>query len=123
MMMSKKILICDDELHMQEALSFISEKEGYRAIIAEDGEEGLEKAKKEKPALILLDIMLPKKDGYHVCQELKNDPETKGTYIIMLTARGQESDEQKGFEVGADEYMRKPFSPVKLARRFHEILD
>ena len=120
--MAKKVLICDDEPYIIESLSYVVKREGFEVIIAEDGEEGLNKAKETNPDLIFLDVMMPKKSGFEVCEQLKKDESTKGIYIIILTARGEESDEKRGNEVGADEYITKPFSPRKLSARLHEIL-
>ena len=120
--MAKKVLICDDEPYIIESLSYVAKREGFEVIIAEDGEEGLNKAKAVNPDLIFLDVMMPKKSGFEVCEQLKKDENTKGIYIIILTARGEESDERRGIEVGADEYITKPFSPRKLSARLHEIL-
>lgn len=120
--MSNKILVCDDEPYILESVAYIIEKEGYEVLTAEDGEEGLNTARTEKPSLIFLDVMMPKMTGYEVCEALKSDPETKNIHIIMLTARGQETDEQKAEEVGANEYMTKPFSPRTLKKRIREIL-
>lgn len=121
--MVKKVLICDDEPHIIESLAYLVKKEGYEAIIARDGEESLEKAQENSPHLILLDLMMPKKSGFDVCQQLRMDDRTKGTFIMILTARGEEADELRGKEVGADEFLTKPFSPRKLRARLHEILD
>ena len=121
--MAKKVLICDDEPHIVESLSYLVKKEGYEAIVAMDGEEGLAKARQMKPHLMLLDIMMPKMSGFEVCQDLKMDGETKGIFIIILTARGEEADELRGKEAGADEFITKPFSPRKIRSRLHEILD
>lgn len=120
--MKKKILICDDEPYILESVSYIARQAGYDFSTAEDGEQSLEIAKKEKPALILLDINMPKLTGYEICERLKGDPETKDIHIIMLTARGQERDERIGMEAGADEYITKPFSPRNLRKRMDEIL-
>ena len=120
--MKKKILICDDEPYILESVSYIAKQAGYDFSTAEDGEQSLEIAKKEKPALILLDVNMPKLTGYEVCEKLKSDPETKDIYIIMLTARGQERDERIGMEAGADEYITKPFSPRNLRKRMDEIM-
>jgi two-component system, OmpR family, alkaline phosphatase synthesis response regulator PhoP len=121
--MPKKVLVCDDEPYILESVSYVVREEGYNVITAEDGGEALRLAKAELPDLILLDIMMPTKNGFEVCRELKSDPATRGTYIVLLTAMGQERDEQEGFQCGADEYMTKPFSPRNLRKRLHELLD
>jgi len=118
----KKILICDDEPHILESVAYVARKEGYAVLTAENGEDALRLARAERPGLVLLDLNMPVKSGYQVCEEIKSDPETRGTYVIMLTAKGQESDRAKGVAAGADEYMTKPFSPRKLRQRMTEIL-
>ncbi|RPJ10066.1 MAG: response regulator [Deltaproteobacteria bacterium] len=120
--MAKKVLICDDEPYIIESLSYLVKREGYEVISAEDGEEGLSKAKEIHPDLIFLDVMMPKKSGFEVCHELKRDERTRDIYVIILTARGEEGDEKRGKEAEADEYITKPFSPRKLSARMHEIL-
>ena len=121
--MTKRVLVCDDELYILETVSYVVKEEGYEVLTAEDGEEALRLAKSERPDLILLDVMMPKKDGFEVCQELKSDPATRGTYIMLLTAMGQERDMEQGYQCGADEYLTKPFSPRGLRRKLHELLD
>jgi len=120
--MSKKVLVCDDEPYIVESVSYVVKKAGFRVVVAEDGQEALEAGKREKPDLIFLDIMMPKLTGYEVCRQLKDDPETRGAYIVMLTARGQEEDEKKALEMGADEFMTKPFSPRKMRAKLLELL-
>lgn len=124
--MSKKILIVDDEIHiralLEQALEDL-EDEGVELLFARDGEEGLHVIKEEKPDLIFLDIMMPKKNGYEVCQEIKKDPGLKGSYIIMLTAKGQTSDRVRGSEVRANEYITKPFNPDEILQKAGDILN
>ena len=120
--MVKKVLVCDDEPYIVESVSYVVRKAGFEVVVAEDGEEALEKGRQEKPDLIFLDIMMPKITGYEVCRQLKEDPSTRDTYIVMLTARGQEEDEKKALEMGADEFMTKPFSPRKMRAKLLEIL-
>ena len=116
------ILIVEDDPAMLRGLKDNFEFKGYRVLTAADGEAGLNAALDKKPDLILLDIMLPKINGYEVCSELKNDPATRDIIIIMLTAKGQESDKIKGLEVGVDEYITKPFSPQDLLDRTKDLL-
>jgi DNA-binding response OmpR family regulator len=97
-------------------------KEGFNVITAENGQQALDQAREHKPDLMFLDVEMPYKTGYEVSAALKAEPDTKQIYIIMLTARGQVADEKKGFEAHANEYITKPFSPRKLAKRLHEIL-
>lgn len=112
--MSHKILVVDDEKAIVDILAFNLKKEGYEVITAHDGEEGYEKAIKENPDLILLDIMMPKLDGLQVCRKLR---EKMSTPIIMLTARAEEVDKVLGLELGADDYVTKPFSVRELMAR------
>ena len=112
--MDRKILIVDDEKNIVDIIAFNLKKEGYTVITAADGEEGVQKAMEENPDLILLDIMMPKMDGYEVCKKIR---EKKNTPIIMLTARAEELDKVLGLELGADDYVTKPFSPAELTAR------
>ncbi|TET64384.1 response regulator [Candidatus Aerophobetes bacterium] len=118
----KKILIADDRSEVVELVKVTLEGEGYRTIDASDGREALEKIRKEKPDLILLDIVMPKMNGFEDLREVKKDPKTKEIPIIMLTAKGQKSDQEKGKELGATGYIIKPFSPSALLERIEEIL-
>lgn len=113
-MSKKRILIIDDEQDLVEMLKLRLESVGYEILDAYDGKTGLDKAKEEKPDLILLDLMLPKMDGYQLCRILKFDEEYKRIPIIMLTARAQEKDKDQGMTCGADEYVAKPFEPNEL---------
>jgi len=122
-MMPKKVLVCDDELYILESVSYVVRGEGFQVITAEDGEQGLALAELERPDLILLDVMMPGKNGFQICQQLKQNPATCGAYLILLTAMGQERDAEEGYRSGADEYMTKPFSPRNLRKRLHELLD
>jgi len=121
--MAKKILVADDEPYILMALTDAVEMEGYDCVTAVNGKEAVEKAREELPDLILMDIMMPYKDGYEVCEELKADPETRDIQIIMLTAKSQQVDIQRGKEVGADDYITKPFRPSTLRKKFNEVLD
>lgn len=117
-----KILVIDDEQHIIELLRFNLENNGYEVIEALDGAEGIQKAKTELPDLILLDLMLPVIDGIEVCRELRIDVETKNIPIIMLTAKSDEMDKIIGLEMGADDYMTKPFSIRELLARIKAVL-
>lgn len=121
-MREKKILVVDDEPYTIRALTFVLKKEGYDVSSATDGEEAMTKVRESKPSLMFLDVMMPRKNGYEVCQEIKNDPGLSDIYIIMLTARGQEADREKGLSLGADEFITKPFSPMKIVARVRELL-
>ena len=112
-----KVLVVDDEEYIQHILNFSFGAEGYDVVTAADGEEGIKKAKSEKPDIIVLDIMMPKMDGYEACKRLKTDPNTKGIPVILLTAKGREVDRKLGSQAGADDYVVKPFSPGRLIER------
>jgi two-component system alkaline phosphatase synthesis response regulator PhoP len=117
-----RILVVDDEIYIVHILDFSLGMEGYEVITALDGEEALEKAFESTPDLIVLDIMMPKMDGYETCKALKADSRTKDIPIILLSAKGRNVDMQTGYDVGADEYITKPFSPRKLVDRINTML-
>ena len=117
-----KILVVDDEIYIVHILDFSLGMEGYEVVTALDGEQAIEKAKTEKPDLIVLDIMMPKLDGYETCKALKADSDTQSIPVILLSAKGRNVDQKVGFEVGADDYITKPFSPRKLVERINAIL-
>ena len=117
-----KILVVDDEIYIVHILDFSLGMEGYEVLTALDGEQALEKARAEHPDLVVLDIMMPKLDGYETCKMLKADPNTKDIPVILLSAKGRNVDQKVGFEVGADDYITKPFSPRKLVERINTIL-
>ncbi|MFW5733691.1 MAG: response regulator transcription factor [Oceanidesulfovibrio sp.] len=128
--MGKKLLIVEDELHirtlLEQALEDLEEEYAVEIITAADGEEGLEIIRRERPKAVFLDIMMPKMNGYEVCKAIKQDPELKDTIIVLLTAKGQEADRRKGLEIGAYDYMTKPFDPdevVELAKELLQIVD
>ncbi|WP_407307464.1 response regulator [Desulfosporosinus sp. SB140] len=111
------ILVVDDEEPIQELLKFNLEKEGYRVRVAKDGPDALASIEKEQPDLLVLDVMLPVMDGLEVCRRLRLNPKYQQIPIIMLTAKGEEIDKVLGLELGADDYMTKPFSPRELLAR------
>ena len=117
-----KILMVDDEPEFLEMVKTRLEAGGYEVITASDGQQGLDKAKKEKPDLIILDLMLPKMDGYKVCGFLKKDTRYSRIPIIILSARAQEEDMQLGEELGADAYIIKPFDAAALLGKIKEFL-
>lgn len=121
-MEKQKILVVDDEEDLQELLRYNLEKEGYIVTCVGSGEESIAAAKKQLPNLILLDLMLPGMDGFEVCRILKNDVNTSSIPIVMLTAKGEDSDIIAGLELGADDYITKPFSPKVLIVRLKMIL-
>lgn len=120
----KKILIVDDQIEVRELVEVTLRIGDYKILQAENGPKALEVVSTEKPDLILLDVMMPvgDLDGFEVCEKVKQNPDTKDIIIIMLTAKGQEVDKQKGKEVGADGYFTKPFSPLALMNRVEELL-
>ena len=122
-MPNKKILIVDDEPYILRSLAFVLKKEGFDVEIAYNGEEALEKAQQFNPKILFLDVMMPIKDGYKVCKKLKSNPETKDIYIIMLTAKGQIIDKEKGLTMGADEYITKPFPPREIVNKVKKIME
>jgi len=117
-----KILIVDDEPFILKSLTFVLRKEGFQVDSATNGMEAKEKLQAQKPNIVFLDIMMPKMNGLEVCQWLRQDPVLKDTYVIILTAKGQEADREKGLKIGADEYMTKPFSPSHVVTRIKELL-
>ncbi|ALB47543.1 MULTISPECIES: winged helix-turn-helix domain-containing protein [Clostridium] len=121
-MANEKILIVDDEEHIVELLHFNLVNAGYEVLSANNGIDAVKIAKAEKPSLLLLDLMLPGMDGFDVCKEIKRDAEMKKTSIIMLTAKGEELDKILGLELGADDYITKPFSVRELLARVKAVL-
>lgn len=120
--MPKKILITEDSPTVLNIMKEILESEGYNVVMAVDGQEALEKARKETPDLIVLDLMLPKIDGYRVCRMLKFDEKYKNIPIIMFTSRAQDSDKKLGQEVGADAYITKPMEPDAFLAQVKKLL-
>ncbi len=117
-----KIMIVDDEVNILEMLRFRLEASGFEVVEAQDGEEAISKAKAEKPDLILLDVMMPRRNGFQTCRALKQDPETQAIRVILLTAKDQESDKYWGHETGADGYVTKPFDAADLMKVIRENL-
>lgn len=118
----KRILFIEDEKDMMEMLTFRLEAAGFEVIQAYDGQEGLDKAYAQNPDLILLDLMLPKVEGYKVCQQLKSDEKYKRIPIAILTARASEKEKKLGYECGAEAYIAKPFEPEELMDKIKELL-
>ena len=116
------ILIADDDPQVVELVHAYLEKEGFAVVIAADGETALERVARDRPDLVVLDIMLPKLDGWAVCRHLREDPDTRTIPIVMLTSRGEEMDRVLGLELGADDYVTKPFSPRELMARIKAVL-
>ncbi|MCZ8087689.1 MAG: phosphate regulon transcriptional regulator PhoB [Brevundimonas sp.] len=120
--MQPYVLVMEDEDALATLLQYNLEKEGYQVVIAGDGEEGLVQIDERLPDLILLDWMLPKVSGIEVCRRIRGRPETRNVPIIMLTARGEESDRVRGLDTGADDYLTKPFSMTELIARIRAVL-
>jgi DNA-binding response OmpR family regulator len=118
----KRILIVDDDAFIRRPLEFILREEGYESCCASDAEEGLHLIATRRPDLILLDVMMPGKDGLTLCRELKADPRTADIPVVLLSARGREDDREAGLALGALDFMTKPYSPHELKRRVREIL-
>lgn len=121
-MAKKKVLVVDDEPNILLSLEFILEEEGYDVHVARDGEEALEAAEIVRPDLVLLDVAMPRRDGYEVCRILRDRPEFTGVKVIMLTAKGQPLERKKGIEVGADLYVTKPFGTTELLEKVRSVL-
>jgi DNA-binding response OmpR family regulator len=117
-----KVLVVDDEVNITQILEFSIGAEGFDVMTAQNGEEAIEKARREQPDLIILDIMMPKIDGYEACRILKANPLTKNIPVVLLTAKGRDIDKRLGMEVGATDYIVKPFSPNKLIERINQLL-
>ena len=121
--MTKRVLLVDDEETIQALVSVIlAVNSGYELLNARDGIEGLDMVRREKPDLVLLDVVMPGKDGYEVCREIKRDPSTRDVLVVMLTASDQDCARQRAMEAGADGYLMKPFSPNALLGKLREVL-
>ncbi len=121
-MSKRKILIIEDEPDILEVLSYNLRREGFEILASTDGGQGLAMVKREKPDLVLLDLMLPGMDGVEICTAIKNHSDTRNTLVIVVTAKGEESDIVLGLGVGADDYISKPFSPKELVARVKAVL-
>ena len=117
-----RILVVDDEKDVVELLKFLLEKDGYQVTTAFNGREGLAAATEQKPDLVLLDVMMPKKSGFEVCEILRADTAFAHLKIIMLTAKGRDTEQAKGLALGADAYMLKPFATKDLVAKIREVL-
>jgi DNA-binding response OmpR family regulator len=120
--MANKILIADDEPNIVISLEFLMKREGFQVLIAKDGEEAVQCIRRERPDLVLLDVMMPRRTGFEVCQEVRADPELAGLRILMLTAKGRDTEVAKGLALGADAYMTKPFSTKELVEKVRGML-
>jgi DNA-binding response OmpR family regulator len=120
--MSQKILIADDEPNILISLEFLMKREGYEVVVARDGQEAIDAIHRERPALVLLDVMMPIKTGFDVCHEVRSSDAVRDTCILMLTAKGRDTDVAKGLALGANAYMTKPFSTRELVQKVREML-
>jgi two-component system alkaline phosphatase synthesis response regulator PhoP len=120
--MSKKILVADDEPYVLRSIEYTLARAGYLVVTAVDGEEAFNKVQVENPDLVFLDIQMPRMDGNEVCKKLRQDPTRKDLPIIVITAKGQESERLFSLECGASDYITKPYSPRKMLERVKEIL-
>jgi DNA-binding response OmpR family regulator len=120
--MGTKVLIADDEPNIVVSLSFMMKREGYDVLIARDGAQALAMIRAERPQLVLLDAMMPEMTGFDVCEAVRADEAVRGTRILMLTAKGRESDVARGLGAGADAYVTKPFSTRDLVAKVREML-
>jgi len=125
--MPKKIAIVDDEPHirllLEQTLEELEDEADVELLLAADGEEALALIKEHKPEVVFLDVMMPKMNGFEVCKIVKRDLDMKGVFVILLTAKGQEFDKQKGMESGANLYITKPFHPEEIIQRAADVLD
>lgn len=121
--MTKRILIVDDEPNIVVSLEFLMKREGFEVAVASDGEAALRSVEDRQPDLVLLDIMLPKKNGFEVCQAIRANPDWQAVKVVMLTAKGRDTEVAKGTALGADAYMTKPFSTKDLIAQVRQILD
>jgi DNA-binding response OmpR family regulator len=120
--MTHKILIADDEPNILISLEFLMKREGYQVLVARDGPQALEAIQRERPHLVLLDVMMPGKTGFEVCQAVRADDALAGVKIVLLTAKGRDTDIAKGTALGADAYVTKPFSTKELAAQVRALL-
>lgn len=120
--MPRRVLVVDDEPNIVLSLQFLMRKAGYNVRVAHDGEEALAEMAKQRPDVVLLDVMMPKRDGYDVCETIRANPDWAGVKIIMLTAKGREVEREKGMALGADDYITKPFSTREVLQRVTDIL-
>ena len=120
--MNLKVLVADDEPNIVISLEYLLKREGYTVLVAKDGQEALDAIALERPDLVLLDVMMPKKTGFEVCQAVRANEALQSTKILMLTAKGRDTDVAKGLALGADAYMTKPFSTRELVLKVAQML-
>lgn len=112
----------DDDPYVQRSLTFVLRREGFAVGVASNGEEALFKARQARPKIVFLDIMMPRMNGFSTCRSIKGDADLKHSYVIILTAKGQEIDRDQGFREGADAFITKPFSPREIVSRVRDVL-
>lgn len=120
--MARRILIADDEPNIVISLEYLMKREGFEVFIAEDGDQAMAMIRADPPDLVILDVMMPRRNGFEVCQEIKSDPTLQAVRILMLTAKGRETEVTKGLAMGADAYVTKPFSTKELVERVRAML-
>ena len=120
--MSKRILIVDDEPNIVISLEFLMKREGFETEVAADGEAALEALARDRPDLVVLDVMLPRMNGFEVCRQIRSNPDSRDLKILMLTAKGRETEVARGLGLGADAYVTKPFSPKDLVAQIKRLL-
>jgi DNA-binding response OmpR family regulator len=120
--MARSVLVVDDEPNIVLSLEFLMRQAGYAVRVARDGEAALKAVEDDPPELILLDVMMPKRDGFDVCQTVRANPAWKGVRIVLLTAKGRDIEREKGMALGADDYITKPFSTREVVRRVKQLL-
>ncbi|PLX60827.1 response regulator transcription factor [Sedimenticola selenatireducens] len=121
--MSQHILIVDDEKNIAISVDYLLRREGYQVSVAHDGEEGLRLIQSDRPDLVLLDIMMPKLNGFQVCEAVRQNPALADVRIVMLTAKGRDAEKEKGLALGADAYITKPFSTRELVSQIKALLE
>jgi DNA-binding response OmpR family regulator len=121
--MASRILIIDDEPSIVLSLEFLMKREGFEVAVAGDGEGALRTMAERRPDLVILDVMMPKLNGFEVCQRIRADPALRGVRVLMLTAKGGETEMKKGLELGADAYVTKPFSTKELVAEIRRLLE
>jgi two-component system, OmpR family, alkaline phosphatase synthesis response regulator PhoP len=119
--MPRTVLVVDDEPFILRSLSFVLERAGYRVVQGRDGDDALEQLRNHRPAVCILDVMMPKRNGYEVCEVVKGDPDLRDTHVILLTAKGQESARGRGLTAGADQFLTKPFSPTSIVETVNNV--
>jgi len=121
--MTHSVLVVEDETNILDSLSFLMKRAGFEVLVARDGESAMRMMRSRAPDIVLLDVMLPRRDGYEVCREIRARPEWRDVRILMLSAKGRDLDRRKGLDLGADDYITKPFSTREIVRRVRELVE